>query len=274
VEGKEDPFWDEVLKEVEWDQRKDDLLDAETIARFGKLKAARILLYGTVREAAADPRRADVEVELHASSIETKQHLWGTILAKRIYYGTSELTGIIDLDPSVRRLLAEAFDEAAARVRASEKLKGVHSVALVPLAGDIDKFVTGLAEKMLNATSLYPKQLDVLTLGEARALLRDKPQTADAVLYGAVRDLSRKLLNRHFSSTNYEINASVQLTVQSAATGEVLYSDIVDARGEDVRRLSLWEMILLYKRELIWIAIGAGALILLLIFRSATRRVR
>ena len=44
VEGKEDPMWDEILKEIEWDERKDDILDPATVVKFGKLKAAHILM--------------------------------------------------------------------------------------------------------------------------------------------------------------------------------------------------------------------------------------
>ena len=45
VEGKEDPMWDEILKEIEWDERKSDILDSRTIVKFGRLKSAKILFH-------------------------------------------------------------------------------------------------------------------------------------------------------------------------------------------------------------------------------------
>jgi len=51
VEGKGDPFFDEVLKEVAWDERKEDMLDTNTIVKFGQLKAAKLLAYAFIREA-------------------------------------------------------------------------------------------------------------------------------------------------------------------------------------------------------------------------------
>ena len=100
VEGKEDPFVQEVFKEIEWDERKDDILDPATLAKFGKLKAAKLLMYGVVREATGGNGRGYVEIEAHISSIETKQHLWGQVFARR-FYTAPEVTGLVDLDPVV-----------------------------------------------------------------------------------------------------------------------------------------------------------------------------
>jgi hypothetical protein len=65
------------------------------------------------------------------------------------------------------------------------------------------------------STPYSPKQLDVRTLAEARALLRDEPKAADAILYGAVRDLSIREMNTYPDRIEYQINCSVQLGIQA-----------------------------------------------------------
>ncbi|MEI6393916.1 MAG: hypothetical protein WCT12_22785 [Verrucomicrobiota bacterium] len=241
VEGKEDPFVQEVFKEIEWDERKDDILDPATLAKFGKLKAAKLLMYGVVREATGGNGRGYVEIEAHISSIETKQHLWGQVFARR-FYTAPEVTGLVDLDPGVRQLIRESFERGTTALKANAKLKDTRTIAIVPLAGDMDRFITGLAESMVSKTQFMPKQLDTATLGEARALLRDNPQAADAILYGAVRDLSRKLVNRYPDRIEYETSSAVQLTIQDAKTGNILWSDLIEASGTDAKQLSWWEM--------------------------------
>jgi hypothetical protein len=241
VEGKEDPFVQEVFKEIEWAERKEDILDAATLSKFGQLKAARILLYAVVREATAANGRGYAELEVHASSIETKQHLWGQVFARR-FYNAPDLEGLVDLDPDVRELIRGSFDRAATSLKASAKLKDTRTMVIVPLAGDLDRFVTGLVESMVSQTQFLPKQLDTATLGETRALLRENPQAADAVLFGAVRDLSRKTLNKYPDRIEYETSSAVQLTIQDTKTGNVLWSDLIEARGTDSKKLSWWEM--------------------------------
>ena len=67
VEGKEDPMWDAILKEIEWDERKADILDPATLDKFGRLKSAKYLLYGSIRRLAASERYVLLELELHCS---------------------------------------------------------------------------------------------------------------------------------------------------------------------------------------------------------------
>ena len=39
IDGKDDPMLDEILKEIEWSERKSDIIDPSTAVKFGKLKA-------------------------------------------------------------------------------------------------------------------------------------------------------------------------------------------------------------------------------------------
>jgi len=275
VEGGSDPLWNEILKEVEWSERKEDMLDPQTLVKFGKLKGTQILLYGNVRSAKQDGQKIFVELELHISSIETKQHLWGAILSKRFYL-PGAVEGIIALDPDVRNILAQTIDKGIASLKTSPKLQEIKTVAVVPLAGDIDGYVTARVQDIVSKTHMNPKNLDVGTLGQARQLLRDKPGQADAIIYGALRDLSRRLVSEKIFSTTYEVSTEVQLSIQSSATGEVLWSDSLYDVSEVVKKRTLEEMLvsLTKKNPKIWLYVAVGIVVLIVIgkfFKAATR---
>ena len=281
VEGKEDPFVQEVFKEIEWDERKDDILDGATLAKFGKLKTAKLLMYGVVRDSSGSGGRGYAEVEIHVSSIETKQHLWGQVFANR-FYSATDMQGLTVLDPNMRQVIRESFERAATALKSNAKLKDTRTIAIVPLAGDMDRFFTGQVESMVSKTQFLPKQLDTATLGETRALLRDNPQAADAVLYGAIRDCYRKPLHVHPDQVEYDINAAVQLTIQDSKTGNILWSDLIEARGTDsTPKLNWWEMTLRYGPGVLagkWYVLvpllGFAGLIVLLVFFRLMRRAR
>jgi hypothetical protein len=278
VEGKEDQFVQEIFKEVEWDERKNDILDTNTLAKFGSLQGAKLLMYGFVREATGGEGRGFIELELHVSSIETKKHLWGDVFSKRFFDAQSP-AGPVNLDPHTRAALHEFYDRVVNSLKASGKLGDVHSVLVVPLAGDDDEYMTGLMENAVTASQLSPKRLDVRTLADARELLRDDPKAADAIIFGAVRDISRRKLNDYPDRTEYEINSSVQMTIQKSPAGVVLWSDTVETSGKDVITVSWWEMVqkygpavLLHKKIILLPLLGFGALLVLVVlFRMMSR---
>ncbi len=278
VEGKEDELVQEIFKEIEWGERKDDILDTNTIARFGRLQAAKLLLYAFVREASGENGRGFAEIEVHVSSIETKQHLWSGIFARR-FYAPNQPVGPVDLSPEIRQAIKASFSKLATGLKAADKLRDVHSVLIVPLAGDADQFVTGLTEDSLASTPYSPRQLDVRTLADARALLRDDPKAADAILYGAVRDLSMRKMNEYPDHTEYQINASVQLAIQASPAGNVLWSDTVETTTPYVLKQTWWEMVQKYgpmvvfhsKLLIIPLAVIVGLIVLALFFRVMRR---
>ncbi len=273
VEGRNDPFWDEVMAEVEWDERKDDMLDPETIDTFGKLKSTQWLLYGTVRDTQDTGRMVYVEIELHLSSIETKQHIWGDLVAQR-YYREEGVTGIIDLDKELRNTLRDMLSKATASLQASSRLQSVSRVAIAPVAGDVDGYIRSLTEDMLAKTSLTPVRLSANTLGEVRQNLRDNPNDAEAVLTGAVRDLSRTLDSTQPLKEIYEINAEVQLRIESAADGAVLWSDTFAVTAQEVEEQTEWDF--LKENKMVVLAVVGGVLLfgLFCLFLLATRRSR
>lgn len=280
VEGKDDQFVQEIFKEVEWDERKNDILDTNTVAKFGAQQGAKLLMYGFVREATGGAGRGFIELELHVSSIETKKHLWGNVFSKR-FYDAQSAAGPVNIDAHTRAALHEFYDRVSASLKASGKLANIHSVVIVPLAGDDDEYMTGLMENAVTATQLSSRRLDVKTLAEARELLRDDPKAADAIIFGAVRDISRRKLNDYPDRTEYEINSSVQITIQRAPAAEVLWSETVETSGKDIVIVSWWEMVqkygplvLLHKKIVLYPVVAFVALLLLWMFFRTLRRAR
>lgn len=234
VEAKEDPFFVEIMTQIEWNERKEDMLDANTITPFGKLQTGQLLLYGWMRQAEVSARHAYAEIELHLSSIATNQHLWGGTFTGRAYLDQG-VTGIINLDEYTREVLSSIFTDAENSLSASTKTGKIKRVAIVPLAGDIDRYATLLAEKMFSShASISPANVAVNTLAEAIELLKTKPETADAILYGAVRDLSTyRVKEDAIRGDTYRYNAEVQLRIQTP-DGEILWSD-TKATSTDVQ---------------------------------------
>ena len=234
VEGKEDPMWDEIIKEIAWDERKDDILDPDTLVKFGKLKAAQILLYGKVVKVDRNSERIYVEIELHATDLATKQHIWGGTFAARVYKG-KDIQGIISLDNNLRLLLKKNFEEAKQSLISPEyasKLSDVKTVAVLPLAGDIDEYLTGLAVEMLTATRLLPRRPQIPSLSQLRTDAKSDPSVGDAVFYGAVRDLHRtapeaKVADRKNMHEISTVHADIQLFVEDLKTGNILWSKTI-----------------------------------------------
>lgn len=273
VEGREDPIWEEVMAEVEWDERKEDMLDPSTLDKFGKLKSTQWLLYGTVREARDSGRMVYVELELHLSSIETKQHMWGDLVAYR-FYRDEGVTGIINLDTELRNTLRNMLVEGVDSIKSNAKLAGVENVAIAPISGDIDGYVRSLSEDVLAQTNLMPVRLSAGTIGEARQSLRDNPNQADAILTGAVRDLSRTLDSTQLLKAVYEINAEVQLRIESVKDGSVLWSQTFAVTNTEVEEETEWDFIKRNKLNLALVGGAAVLFILFLFFLNATRRSR
>ena len=273
VEGANDPFWHAIMAEVEWDERKEDMLDPSTIDKFGKLKSTQWLLYGNLREARDAGGMVYVELELHLSSIETKEHIWGDLVSQR-YYRDKGVTGIIDLDTEVRNTLREMLSDGTASLQASARLQSVDRVAIAPVAGDVDGYIRSLTEDMLAGTSLTPVRLSANTLGEVRQNLRDNPVGADAILTGAVRDLSRTLDSSQPLKEIYEINAEIQLRIESAKDGAVLWSDTFSVTTTDVEEQTEWEFVNDNKMLVLAVVGGFVFFVMFLLFLKATRRSR
>lgn len=231
VEGKNDPMWDEILKEIEWDERKDDILDATTIAKFGKLKAAQILLQCVKPEFHENTDRIYAQIELRAIDINTKEIIWTEIGVERFVIGKN-VEGIVKLDQHEMDILQETIANAKASLLTpsmSAKLSNIKTVALIPICGDSDKYVTNLTLGMLAQTKLFPQNSPIPSLALVRSTIRDKKMNADAICYGALRALHKSVVSNTISGRKtlctYELVAEVQLFIEEAKTGNVLWAN-------------------------------------------------
>jgi len=234
VEGKEDPMWDEIIKEIAWNERKDDILDPATLVKFGKLKSAQILLYGKIRQIDRNDDRTYAEIELHATDIATKQHIWGGNFAARLYKN-KDFQGIITLDNELRMLLKKNFAEAQRSILQPEtaaKLDQIKTVSVIPLAGDIDRYMTGLAVEMLSQTRHLPMMPEIPSLSQTRIFAREHKIASDALFYGTIRDLHKtktvsKAVGNGKMSDSYEVCADIQLFLEDVKTGVILWSKTI-----------------------------------------------
>ena len=233
VEGKEDPMWDEILKEIEWDERKDDILDPATVVKFGKLKAAHILMQCEIRVIHRNSERIYAEIELRATDIATKRVIWGGTFANRFYF-SKKVRGITGLDVELCELLRKNFKKAHKSLTApvtAAKFNNIKTVTVVPLSGDIDSYITGLAKAMVTRTNLMPQDPHIPSLAEVRTAARDGLFNSDAILYGSVRALHKTDPTQYTQGkkvvTAWEVIAEIEISIEEAKTGNILWSEPV-----------------------------------------------
>lgn len=235
IEGKSDPMWDEIIKEIEWDERKDDILDPKTIMKFGKLKAAKILFQCYVRLIDKNPDRIYAEVEMRATEINTGKILWGNTFAHRHYVG-EKIHGIVAIDDNLAMLLRKNFALAKQSLNSpayTEKLKSVKTIAVLPLSGDIAGYITQLTIDMISQSRYLPKQSPIPSLSQARIAARDGLPGSDAFCYGSVRSIhvtgasaSVSDKKKTITFTQYVV-ADIQLSIEEAKTGNILWTAAV-----------------------------------------------
>ncbi len=255
----EDGVFNEILKEMAWDERKSDMLDPATIDKFGALKSTQILLSGTLRVIESASTHVFAEIELHAFSIKTKEHVWGGVFAKRYYIpGDKMAKGLSEIPVQIRSVMQEKLTSLAVKsLQAQDKLAAVKTVAYVPFSGDVDFYSTYIFRDAVTKTDLAMRNLGLNTVGEARVLLRDKPLEADALATGALRDISIEPVVEKSTpnSTVWRVNVEFQAAIENAATGDILWSDTVLASSEFTEKLGLWGWVC---ANLPWIAEHQG----------------
>jgi hypothetical protein len=131
-------------------------------------------------------------------------------------------------------LLKKNFAEVEKSLQAPvyiNKMNKVKTITVIPLAGDIDQYLTGLAIETLSKTNHFPKNPQIPTLSQVRAFARDKQLGSDAVMYGAVRDLRRVkgqvITGIEKKTREDDIYADIQLYIEDAQTGVVFWSKTV-----------------------------------------------
>lgn len=235
VEGKEDPMWDELIREMAFDQRKAEagILDEKTIDRIGSLKAANMVVYGRVVECSKNENRIYVLVSLNATEVATKRIVWSGLFNTRWYVpGTDVPKGISGLGLPIRNQLKNRTTKMLVEsLRAQPMLEQAKSVVLTPLAGDEDRYCTYILRDGITQSSIQAKELDLDSLKGARTTFHDlPPEDGDAVVYGAVRQLGYTTEPgwKDFW-TLYKVDLDFQAAIERTDTHVVLWSDTIQS---------------------------------------------
>lgn len=231
VEAKDSEMLDKIVKEIAWDERKSDILDPETITGFGELKGTENFLYGKVLSTESNNRFVFLHIELHMTSVATKQHIWGDTFSRRAFLpGVNQPEGYSEIPTDIRETVKiDITSMVTNSISAAPNAKTVETVAIVPFAGDEDLYVTHCIQDALVKKGYKPKDLGVKTKGEAVFLLAEDSSRADAVLSGVVRELSiqQEPEPEYPTHHTYNVVAEVQITLQKSGTSDILWSDTI-----------------------------------------------
>jgi hypothetical protein len=282
VEALERNVWDNAVAMIEVHEVKGServgVLDPNFLNEFGKLQLAQRLMTYELVDASFDRRRVMVEFTLHLYDLETNRHVWGDNFVRRIYL-PDNVQGLVEITPEARQVLRTVLESASESMSRVPRLSDLGSLAIVPLSGDVDRYITQLTRDAVSRAGIIPRELALRTEAEARTAMLTSPETADAVMVGAVRDLFREELPGTINQERFKISAEVQLAVLAAGTLDVLWSDtlfheeIFTRDGPDVEQQLLAYLI---SNPMIIVYIVGGLVMLIVLFKliKAGQRVR
>jgi hypothetical protein len=149
--------WNTLLMEVGWGNRREDIMDAQTVQRFGKIVGCDAIVFGTVRECASypDSSRAVTRLTLKMSMVQTGEAKWSSGEIKSVRILSVAEPSRPDMDPALIRAVARLTDGAA------EGLKGrniaMPSFGIFPLLGqDQSGYVTDVLQAKLTKAGCNP----------------------------------------------------------------------------------------------------------------------
>lgn len=277
VVAETDPAWPAIVSQVEWTERKGDILDKETLLRFGALQAARILLVSEIRVAQISDRGVLVEIDAHAVDARTARHLWGGVFSRRRYVG-AEPPKPDDIPAEARKLIRETLkSKTVASLKACGALAGTSKIAVLPLFADVEGYATAVMKEAVSAAGFTVVNLDASSESEARSILRDKPsEIADAFLCGIVRRLPET--NAVETATGIRTDWSVEwsASIERAADRTQPWTSTIEATGSTTETFGWWDVVchhVPFLRGHGWHLVGAFAALVALfaILRAATR---
>lgn len=283
VEPVDRTVWENAVRMIEVHERKGGeragVLDPAFLNQFGKLRLAQQLMTYELIDARSDGRRVLVELAVHLYDLETNTHVWGDIFVQR-HYLPENVQGLVDLTPEARSVLREMMAKAEISMAKQSAVAQLNNVAILPLSGDVDRYITQLGRDALSRAGVTPRELAIRTEAEARTVLQNQPSLAEAALVGAVRDLFvEELPAENLTDRRYRIHAEVQLAILAAESLDVLWSDTLQQETEFVEAgpgLDQQFLATLLENP-IYIAYGLGGLVILLVLFKlikATQRVR
>jgi hypothetical protein len=268
--------WEQLLSEIKWETLREDIMNRETVQRFGNIEGCDAILYGTVRECASDPvtTTAVTRLTLRLGVVETGEVKWSSGEIKKVKIVQEALDASGTLDSALVKAINLAAEKAA------ESLKGkslsTKGFAFFPLSGkDADNYVSDVLQSQLAKAgcSLVPvskmQWQEYLVANSSTAerveTMRDfaKEKGSSAVLYGTVNEC--RVLER-----KYKAVVRMTLNMVNAETGESIWSP-----GEIVGQARLdWQDIirLAVSDPVVWVL--AAVIILLIVWRTFKRLFR
>ena len=77
---RDDEEWAELLRNIEWETRREDIMNPDTVKELGGILGVDALLYGTVKEIDEAFIRTKVRLNLNLANVQTGQLLWGEMV--------------------------------------------------------------------------------------------------------------------------------------------------------------------------------------------------
>ncbi len=228
VVDRNNPEFIRLVSEIHRNNRELLVLDPETVVKFGRLQAAEILVIGKVKEVSKlnDGKSIYAEIILQAYELATKRFVWGGSFASRLYNG-EELKGLVAIDKDVNAALDKGFADAGKNLEDSAKLASKRKIIVVPLAGDVDDYITTKTIEMISGTKHVPVNAGISSPAVVASMIRDGEYKDHLVCYGAVRMLHKsepvKSKKDGQYVTSFTVTAEIQLTIADPASNEVAW---------------------------------------------------
>lgn len=223
-----------IYSEIEFDERKEGMVSPKTVERINaaSLKSTQVLVYGNVWTVVDNDRYVLVEISLGAYSIATKEFLWAGQFDCRHYKpGKEPSVTLVNLPLQLRTTMQNDIKAAikdSIGKQLKTKLAAAKTVVVLPLAGDeFGGYITHIVVDAVTDTDLTARDSDVQTRAEVLRAIRDRPQIADAVLFGAVRALDFQIAKETPREITFAGDVELQLTIEGAATRNILLSETV-----------------------------------------------
>lgn len=270
VMERSEAAWTNLLSEMEWDELREDVMNPETLQRFGRIEGCDAVLYGTIRECAVypDKRQAVTRLNLTLGVVETGQAIWSSGEIRKAKVIAVALVPPVDINPALARAVNRAARQAAEQLQA--KALGTGSFAFFPLEGkDPDGYVSGVlhatfAEMGANPSTVSPESWQAYlaahaqTTPSADAMRGFATQEGHpAVMFGTVNE--RQTLPR-----KYKAVVRFTLNLVNAETGQTIWSP-GEILGE--ARLDNRDIVMTAVRDpIVWVV--AALIVLFIIWRA------
>lgn len=78
--ARDDAEWNDLLREIQWGVQREDVMDAETVKRFGRIKGVDAIMFGTIWDRSTNMwgTRGRVKLTVYLGEVETGRILWSS----------------------------------------------------------------------------------------------------------------------------------------------------------------------------------------------------